>query len=386
MVINQGMGYSHRSCHFSLRTVFSCIFLNMTHPLWSSQRICYTEGVMRLEDFDYHLPPELIAQEPLPQRDESRLMVLDRRERSVAHRRFNEIGPLLPPGCLLVLNDSKVIPARLFCRKAETLGRVEVLLTRRLSGKVWEGLVKPSRRVQPGCRLVVEGDAIEMKVLSRNSYGTRQLELAYSGDFWELLGKFGHTPLPPYIKKNLADRSRYQTIYAREEGSVAAPTAGLHFTPAVFQDLEARGINRAFVTLHVGPGTFRPVKCSDISSHKMESEYYSINSENTAKIRDALTSGREIVVVGTTAVRTLESAWLRNRLVSACEGSSDLFIYPGFPFQVTRMLITNFHLPCSTLLMLVSALAGREFVLEAYREAIARRYRFYSLGDAMLVL
>lgn len=341
---------------------------------------------MRLEEFDYYLPPELIAQEPLPGRDASRLMVLNRRKGTIEHRHFSEIGSLLPGGGLMVLNDSRVIPARIFCKKADTSGRVEVLLTRRHTDTLWEGLIKPSRRVRPGTRLIVKDDELEILVLSRNSYGTRQLELTFSGDFWKLLDTYGQMPLPPYIKKRLENRERYQTVYAREAGSVAAPTAGLHFTPEIFTGLTRRGIDTTFVTLHVGPGTFRPVKAPQIEEHRMETEHFSISSESAGKINSALLREKTVIAVGTTVVRTIESAYRINELNSGSEGWSDLFIYPGFSFKATGVMITNFHLPRSTLLMLTSAFAGREFLLEAYREAIEMRYRFYSLGDAMLIL
>lgn len=341
---------------------------------------------MNLRDFEYKLPPELIAQEPLSRRDASRLLVLNRSTGEIRHLMFRDIQDLLPAGSLMVMNDSRVIPARLYCRKAGTGGRIEVLLTRRHSEHVWEGLVKPSRRVSGGCRLIVKENELEITANSRNSHGTRMLDLHFSGDFMYLLEKYGETPLPPYIKAPLDDRERYQTVYAREEGSVAAPTAGLHFTPDVLAKLKEAGISNLFVTLHVGPGTFRPVKVSSVEDHRMEAEYFSLSDATAARIREAKEGNRKIIAVGTTVVRTLESAFGINRLAAGISGWSELFIYPGFTFQVADILLTNFHLPCSTLVMLASAFAGRELLFNAYAEAIRERYRFYSLGDAMLIL
>ncbi len=341
---------------------------------------------MELKEFDYHLPPELIAQEPLPVRDESRLMVLERSKGTILHRYFRDITGYLPSDSLLVMNNSKVIPARLFCRKDKTGGNVEVLLTRQTAPMQWEGLVRPGRRVQPGCRLIVEEGVLEFEVISRGALGGRTLSVHCEGDFWELLERHGHTPLPPYIKKSLDDPTRYQTVYASIRGSVAAPTAGLHFTPPLFAELKKKGIDTASVTLHIGPGTFRQVKNERIEEHSMESEYFVIDEATVSRIDEAGKAGRRIFAVGTTSVRTLESAYDRKGCLQRKEGFTELFIYPGFNFSVVQGLITNFHLPRSTLLMLVSAFAGTDFIRRAYQEAIREKYRFYSLGDAMLIL
>ncbi|MHC9540347.1 MAG: tRNA preQ1(34) S-adenosylmethionine ribosyltransferase-isomerase QueA [Vulcanimicrobiota bacterium] len=341
---------------------------------------------MELKEFDYHLPPELIAQEPLTTRDESRLMVLDRSNGTILHRHFRDITGFLPSDSLLVMNNSKVIPARLFCRKDKTGGNVEVLLTRQTAPMLWEGLVRPGRRVQPGCRLIVEEGVMEFEVISRGTLGGRTLSVHCEGDFWELLERHGHTPLPPYIKKSLLDPARYQTVYASVRGSVAAPTAGLHFTPSLFSELKKRNIDNTTVTLHIGPGTFRQVKAEIIEEHSMESEYFTIDEAAASQIDAARKAGRRIFAVGTTSVRTLESAHDREGVLQKKEGHTELFIYPGFRFSVVQGLITNFHLPRSTLLMLVSAFAGTDLIRRAYQEAIREKYRFYSLGDAMLIL
>jgi len=341
---------------------------------------------MELKDFDYDLPPELIAQEPLPSRDDSRLMVLDRGSGNILHRHFRDIAGFLPDRSLLVMNNSKVFPARLMCRKDRTGGNVEVLLTRQISPSKWEGLVRPGRRVQSGCRLIVEEGVMELEVISRGALGGRTLQVRCSGDFWDLIEHYGHTPLPPYIKRSLHDPARYQTVYASIRGSVAAPTAGLHFTEPLFEELGKKGIDRAIVTLHIGPGTFRQVKADRIEEHSMESEYFTIDEAALSGIERARSEGRRIFAVGTTSVRTLESAYDREGHLQRKEGFTELFIYPGFSFSIVQGLITNFHLPRSTLLMLVSAFAGADLIRKAYQEAISERYRFYSLGDAMLIL
>lgn len=341
---------------------------------------------MELKDFDYNLPLELIAQEPLPNRDESRLMVLDRSSGTIVHRHFRDITGFIPSDSLLVMNNSRVIPARVFCRKYKTGGNVEVLLTRQTAPMQWEGLVRPGRRVQPGCRLIAEEGVMEFEVTSRGTLGGRTLKVHCDGDFWELLERHGHTPLPPYIKKTLHDPARYQTVYASIRGSVAAPTAGLHFTPSIFAQLKKKNIETATVTLHIGPGTFRQVKSENIEEHSMESEYFTISEAVVSQIDTARKAGKRVFAVGTTSVRTLESAYGREGVLQRKEGHTELFIYPGFRFSVVQGLITNFHLPRSTLLMLVSAFGGTEFIRRAYQEAIIRRYRFYSLGDAMLIM
>jgi S-adenosylmethionine:tRNA ribosyltransferase-isomerase len=341
---------------------------------------------MNLLDFDYSLPSELIAQEPLAQRDSSRLMVVRRSGGEIEHRHFVELPQLLPPECLLVLNDSKVIPARLFCHKIATGGKVEVLLTRRLGERRWEAMVRPGRRLPPGTRLIHEKGVLEIIISERTSQGTRIIDFGHQGEIWELLQNYGETPLPPYIKKKLSDTSRYQTIYAHDRGSVAAPTAGLHFTEDIFAELDRYSIERAFITLHVGPGTFRPIKVENIEEHVMETEYYSILPVSAQKIREAREKKRKIVAVGTTSVRTLEAAASGMDFPVAGEGDTALFIYPGFRFSMVDGMVTNFHLPRSTLFMLVCAMAGRDLMRKCYEEAIKERYRFYSLGDAMLIL
>jgi S-adenosylmethionine:tRNA ribosyltransferase-isomerase len=342
--------------------------------------------IMKILDFDYPLPSELIAQEPSLPRGNSRLMVVRRERGTIEHRHFSELPSLLPPKCLLVLNDSRVIPARLFCRKIGTGGKVEILLTRRLHEKRWEALVRPGRRLPPGTMLVQEKGSLQIAIRERTPYGTRIVELFYEGDFWELLGHCGETPLPPYIKRALSDLSRYQTIYADERGSVAAPTAGLHFTDAIFDELHRRSIEHAFITLHVGPGTFRPVKVENIEEHIMEREFFSLSPDAAAKIGEAKLAKKKIIAVGTTSVRTLEAAVSGGNPLMAGSGDTDLFIYPGFRFSLVHGMVTNFHLPRSTLFLLVCAMAGTDLMQKAYKEAIKEKYRFYSLGDAMLIL
>jgi len=341
---------------------------------------------MELAEFDYHLPPELIAQEPLADRSTSRLMVIRREDASLTDAVFQDIEKFLPAPSLLVLNDSRVIPARIYCHKAGTGGRVEILLTRKVSPLCWEALVRPSRRLQPGTRLIVDKGVFECTILERSPLGGRLLELHYDGDFWDLLGRYGKTPLPPYIKKTLQDDERYQTVYARERGSVAAPTAGLHFTPELIARLKRRGIDHASVTLHIGPGTFRQVKCDRVEDHVMDHEYYALPPETLQKVAEAKKRGVPVIAVGTTAVRTLESVFACGMEARRLEGSTGLFIYPGYSFRIVDHLITNFHLPRSTLLMLVSAFGGTALVKRAYQQAVEGRYRFYSLGDAMLIV
>ena len=343
---------------------------------------------MRTSDFAYELPERLIAQTPLEPRDSSRLLVLSRATGEIAHRVFRDLPDYLRPGDLLVANDSRVIPARLYGRRAETGGRVEALLLTRREADVWEALVRPGKRLREGARVEFgcNGVAVPAEVVGRTASGGRLLRFA-PGAAAEL-ERVGVTPLPPYIKAPLVDPERYQTIYARERGSVAAPTAGLHFTPALVARLEAMGVSFAYTTLHIGLDTFRPVQEDEVEAHRIHSEYCTLAPAMAAKINAARATGGRVVAVGTTAVRTLETAARRaapGEAVAPFAGWTDLYIYPGHAFRAVDCLVTNFHLPRSTLLMLVSAFAGRDLVLHAYREAVAREYRFYSFGDAMFV-
>lgn len=340
---------------------------------------------MKVTDFDYFLPEELIAQHPLAKRDASRLMVLNRAEKTVTHKLFTDLADYLVPGDLLVFNDTKVIPARLLGQKEETGAKAELLLLRDLGADVWECLVKPGKKLKPGSRVVFGRGELIGEIKDFTESGGRLVHFVYQGIFNEVLELLGQMPLPPYITEKLEDQTRYQTVYARERGSAAAPTAGLHFTRELMQDLKNRGINEAFVTLHVGLGTFRPVKAEEITEHKMHAEYYHLSQETADLIRQTKASGKRVIAVGTTSTRVLESAAVNGGLQEQ-SGWTDIFIYPGIPFRVIDGLITNFHLPKSTLLMLVSALADREFILEAYREAVQQKYRFFSFGDAMLLL
>ena len=342
---------------------------------------------MKLTDYDYDLPEVLIAQQPCPQRDASRLMVVDRQARKIHHTQFSQIGEFLPPRSLLVINDTKVIPARLIGRKLPTGGKVEVLLTRQKGANSWEALVKPGRRVTHGTRLVFGEGALTGKVLAKSPLGLYTVRFKYDGDFEAILAQVGRVPLPPYIKRepNRTDKEEYQCVYAKEAGAIAAPTAGLHFTLDLMDRLKRGGIHRVPLTLHVGLGTFQPVKVEDIEMHKMHSEYFELSRTNANQINVAKGEGRKVVAVGTTSVRALETV-ASDYSVAPYRGYTDIFIYPGYQFKVVDALVTNFHLPKSTLLMLVSAFAGREFILEAYQKAIAQKYRFYSYGDAMLIL
>nr|WP_297864648.1 tRNA preQ1(34) S-adenosylmethionine ribosyltransferase-isomerase QueA [uncultured Acetatifactor sp.] len=341
---------------------------------------------MPKSDYYFDLPQELIAQDPLEDRSSSRLLVLDKHTGEVSHHVFRDIGEFLQPGDCLVLNNTKVIPARLLGVREDTGARVEVLLLKRQEGDVWETLVKPGKKCRPGARLSFGEGLLRAEVLEVTEVGNRLIRFAYEGIFEEVLDRLGEMPLPPYITHKLQDKNRYQTVYAREEGSAAAPTAGLHFTQELLAQLEEKGIKIAFVTLHVGLGTFRPVKEENVLNHHMHSEYYQVAEENASLINRTKAEGGRIVCVGTTSCRTLESAADENGVVQAGGGDTDIFIYPGYRFRVLDALITNFHLPESTLVMLVSALAGRENVLNAYAEAVRERYRFFSFGDAMLVL
>lgn len=339
---------------------------------------------MLVSDFDYDLPQELIAQVPIEPRDHSRLLVLNRTDGGLAHRNFYNLPEYLKPGDTLVFNDTKVIPARLIGARAETGGKVEVFLLHRRSDTEWETLVKPGRRLRPGSKVVFSPE-LSCDILETTDFGGRIVRFSYQGIFEEILDRLGETPLPPYIHERLANRDRYQTVYAREKGSAAAPTAGLHFTKNLMDTIQAQGVNLAFITLHVGLGTFRPVSVSNIEEHKMHREYYAVSEETAAVINATRQRGNRVIAVGTTAVRTLETIG-RCGEVKAGSGWTNIFIYPGYQFQIIDGLITNFHLPQSTLLMLVSALATRDYILNAYHQAVTHKYRFFSFGDAMLII
>ncbi len=339
---------------------------------------------MQLADFDFDLPLERIAQHPVEPRDQSRLMVLNRALQTMEHRKFCNLIDYLKPGDTLVFNDTKVLPARLLGWKNDTGAHIEVLLLKRLTGDEWEVLVKPGKKAKPGT-VIKFAEELSCEVLAGTDFGGRIVRFVYEGIFEEILDRLGQMPLPPYITEKLADKNRYQTVYAREQGSAAAPTAGLHFTEELMADLREKGISCVFITLHVGLGTFRPVHVEEIKNHQMHSEYYSISALAAESINCAKQEGRRVIAVGTTAVRTLETAAVNGRIASG-SGWTEIFIYPGYHYQIIDALITNFHLPKSTLLMLVSALAGREFILQAYRTAVAEKYRFFSFGDAMLIL
>ena len=342
---------------------------------------------MKLTDYDYDLPEALIAQQPCPQRDGSRLMVLDRGARKIHHTLFSQIGEFLPTRSLLVLNNTKVIPARLIGRKLPTGGKIELLLTRQKGTNSWEALVKPGRRVTHGTRITFGEGILTGKVLAKSPLGLYTVRFKYEGDFEDILAQVGKVPLPPYIKREpiQTDKDEYQCVYAKEAGAIAAPTAGLHFTLELLDKLKRDRIHRVTLTLHVGLGTFQPVKVEDIEMHKMHSEYFELSQMSANQINAAKGEGRKIVAVGTTSVRALETV-ATDCSVNSYQGYTDIFIYPGYQFKAVDALVTNFHLPKSTLLMLVSAFAGHEFIFEAYQEAIAQNYRFFSYGDAMLIL
>lgn len=343
------------------------------------------EEVMKTSDFAYDLPEELIAQDPLADRASSRLLVLDKETGERAHKSFHEIVHYLRRGDCLVINDTKVIPARLIGQKESTGGKVEVLLLKRRENNIWETLVKPGKKARPGAEIVFGGGLLRAEVLEVVEEGNRLVKFSYEGIFEEILDQLGQMPLPPYITHELEDRNRYQTVYAEYEGSAAAPTAGLHFTKELLAEIENMGVFIARVTLHVGLGTFRPVKVEDVAKHHMHTEYYRVTEEAADIINGTKKRGGRVICVGTTSCRTIESAAAADGTVVPGEGDTDIFIYPGYRFKVLDCLITNFHLPESTLLMLVSALAGREQVMAAYQEAVAERYRFFSFGDAMFI-
>ena len=340
---------------------------------------------MKTNDFYYDLPEELIAQDPLEDRSSSRLLVLDKKTGETEHHVFREIVNYLDPGDCLVINDTKVIPARLIGAKEETGAKIEVLLLKRGADDVWETLVKPGRKAKPGTRISFGDGLLTGEVVDIVDEGNRLIHFEYEGIFEEILDRLGQMPLPPYITHQLKDKDRYNTVYAEHPGSAAAPTAGLHFTPELLEKIRDKGVDIAHVTLHVGLGTFRPVKVDDVENHHMHSEFYMIDETAAEKINRAKENGKRVICVGTTSCRTIESAADENGRLKACSGWTDIFIYPGYQFKILDALITNFHLPESTLVMLVSALAGRDHVLAAYEEAVRERYRFFSFGDAMFI-
>ena len=341
---------------------------------------------MNVSEFNFNLPQELIAQEHLEERSSSRLLVLDKNTGAIEHKNFRDLLSYLKKGDCLVINDTKVIPARLYGIKEQTEAKVEVLLLKRNSGDIWETLVKPGKKAKPGTILSFGDGLLKGTVIDVVEDGNRLIQFSYEGIFEEILDKLGQMPLPPYITHKLKDKNRYQTVYAKHDGSAAAPTAGLHFTKELLEQISVMGVTIAHVTLHVGLGTFRPVKVENILEHHMHSEFYMVEETEAQKINDIKKAGGRIICVGTTSCRTVESATGNDGILRAGSGWTDIFIYPGYQFKILDGLVTNFHLPESTLVMLVSALAGREQVLNAYEEAIKQQYRFFSFGDAMLIL
>ncbi len=340
---------------------------------------------MKLTEFNYELPEKLIAQVPIEKRDESRLMILDRKNQTIEHKVFKDIIDYLEPGDCLVRNNTKVLPARLYGKK-ETGANVEFLLLNRIEGDIWECIVRPGNKLHIGVKVIFGEGLLEAEILDTMPGGTRKVQFKYKGIFNEILEKIGLMPLPPYIHETLKENDRYQTVYAKYEGSAAAPTAGLHFTDELLKKIEEKGVNIANVTLHVGIGTFRPVKEENIEEHDMHSEHFYIKKEDADKINEAKKQGKKVIAVGTTSCRVLETiADEKTGLVEPTEGDTKIFIYPGYKFKCLDGLITNFHLPESTLLMLVSALAGREYILKAYNEAVKQEYKFFSFGDAMFI-
>lgn len=340
---------------------------------------------MKTSDFYYELPQELIAQDPLEDRSSSRLLHLDRRTGEISHGTFQDILTYLKPGDCLVINDTKVIPARLFGRKEDTGAVIELLLLKRRENDVWETLVKPGKKAKVGTKLIFGDGILCGEILDVVEEGNRLIQFQYEGIFEEILDQLGEMPLPPYITHKLKDKNRYQTVYAKHEGSAAAPTAGLHFTPELLQRVKEMGVKIAHVTLHVGLGTFRPVKVEDVAEHHMHSEFYVVEQEQAALVNETKRNGGRVICVGTTSCRTLESATDEEGKLQAGSGWTEIFIYPGYQFKIMDGLITNFHLPESTLLMLVSAFAGKEKIMAAYKEAVRERYRFFSFGDAMFI-
>ena len=340
---------------------------------------------MKTSDFDFYLPEELIAQHPLEKRDTSRLMVLDKKTGEIEHKIFKDIIDYLNEGDTLVLNNTRVMPARLIGEKENTGGKIEFLLLKRLEGDKWECLAKPGKTAKPGRRFTFGDGKLKCEVLEVLETGNRVIEFEYDGIFEEVLDSLGEMPLPPYIHERLEDSERYQTVYSKEKGSAAAPTAGLHFTEELLEQIKAKGVNIAYVTLHVGLGTFRPVKAETIDEHVMHSEFYQVSEETARIVNETKDRGGKIISVGTTSTRTLETIGDENGRIKECSGWTNIFIYPGYKFKVVDNLITNFHLPESTLIMLVSTLAGKDHVLNAYNEAVKERYRFFSFGDAMFI-
>ena len=341
---------------------------------------------MKTSDFYFDLPQELIAQDPLEDRSSSRLLVLDRETGKTEHHIFKDVIDYLNPGDCLVVNNTKVIPARLFGSKEGTEAKIEILLLKRKENDVWETLVKPGKKAKPGTRISFGDGLLTGEVIDVVEEGNRLIKFTYDGIFEEILDQLGQMPLPPYITHQLKDKNRYQTVYAKHDGSAAAPTAGLHFTPELLEAIKAKGVNIAHVTLHVGLGTFRPVKVEDVTNHHMNSEFYIVEEDQAKLINETKQRGGKIISVGTTSCRTLESATDDQGILHAGSGWTDIFIYPGYKFKMIDRLITNFHLPESTLLMLVSALAGKDKIMAAYEEAVKERYRFFSFGDAMIIM
>lgn len=340
---------------------------------------------MKVKDFSFHLPEELIAQHPLEKRDESRLMVLDKSTGHIEHKIFKDIIDYLEDGDCLVLNDTRVMPARLYGSKEGSGGKMEFLLLRRLEKDIWETLVKPGKRAKVGATFTFGNGELKAEVIEVLDNGNRKVKFFYEGIFEAVLDALGEMPLPPYITEKLEDKERYQTVYSKEVGSAAAPTAGLHFTKELLEEIKAKGINIAFVTLHVGLGTFRPVKAENIEEHEMHAEYYYLNSENAEIINSTKEKGKRVIAVGTTSNRTLESIADENGRVREASGYTSIFIYPGYKFKIVDALITNFHLPESTLIMLISAFSNREIIMNAYNVAVENKYRFFSFGDAMFI-
>jgi len=340
---------------------------------------------MKVEDFDFNLPEELIAQTPLEKRDASRLMVLDVPNQQFKHRTFTDIIDELESGDTLVLNNTKVMPARLLGTKEETGAAIEVLLLTQLEGDRWEVLIKPAKRVPIGTIISFGNGALKATCITKKEDGICEVEFTYDGIFYEVLDTLGEMPLPPYITEKLTDRDRYQTVYGKEIGAAAASTAGLHFTEDLLQKVEAKGVNITFITLHIGIGTFRPVKVENVEEHDMHAEFYRVSQQTADVINTTRENGRRVICVGTSAVRLLETLVRKTEKFEACEGWTDIFIYPGFEYKAVDGMVTNFHLPKSTLIMMISALAGKDFVMKAYQAAIEERYRFFSFGDAMLI-
>lgn len=341
---------------------------------------------MKTSDFYYDLPKELIAQDPLTDRSSSRLLHLDPVTGQIDHGQFTDVIDYLNPGDCLVINNTKVLPARLIGHKEDTGAVIEILLLKRISKDVWETLVKPGKKCKIGARIVFGEGLLKAEIVDIVEEGNRLVRFEFDGIFEEILDSLGEMPLPPYITHKLQDKSRYQTVYAKETGSAAAPTAGLHFTKELLHAIKEKGVNIAHVTLHVGLGTFRPVKVEDVAKHHMHSEYYIIEEDQAEIINNTKKNGKRVICVGTTSCRTLESAADSNGIIKACSGNTDIFIYPGYKFKIMDALITNFHLPESTLIMLVSAFAGKENIIKAYNEAVKERYRFFSFGDAMIII